>query len=74
MSVLSTERNISSVPVSSDVTLSHDPRPISSFHYSRWEFIKEKFEEKIKKTRFQPRKKVRFKKKERKHTFDQEKN
>ena len=34
-----------------------------------WEFIKERF----KKTPFRPRKKVRFRKKERKHAFDQEK-
>ena len=35
-----------------------------------WEFIKERF----KKTPFRPRKKVRFRKKERKHAFDQKKS
>ena len=37
----------------------------------RWEFKKKDFEKKRKKTRFRPEKKVRFKKKVRKHYFNQ---
>ena len=46
---------------------------LSCFVYQRWEFIKESFLEKKKENTLPTKKKVRLKKKERKHTFDQEK-